>query len=103
MPGRAVAVAAANPATRAWAAVRYTAEPWGTKLEVRVTGVAAGTRCQLWVTGPHRQQVAAGGWIIPAGQRAAWFPASVPFPAASVRAFEVTAGQKVLVRVTARR
>jgi hypothetical protein len=102
MLGPWVTAQAANPATRAWAAVRYASEPWGTELEVRVTGVAAGTRCQLWVTGPRGQQAAAGGWIMAAGQRAAWYPASAPFQAASVRAFEITAGQKILVRVAAR-
>jgi hypothetical protein len=98
----AVTATAANPVTRAWAAIRYSARPWGTELEVRVTGVAAGTRCQLLVTGPRRQDVAAGGWTIAAGQQAAWYPASAPFPAASVRSFAVTAGGKVLVTVAAR-
>jgi len=103
VPRWAVTVQAADPATRAWAAVRYTPESWGTELEVRVAGVAAGTACQLWVTGPHGQEVAAGGWTIAVGQQPAWFPASVPFPAATVRAFEVTAGHRVLVTVGAPR
>ncbi len=102
-PGRTITVAAANPATRARAVVRYAAEPWGTELEVQVTGVTAGTRCQLWVTGPGRHQAAAGGWTVPSGQRAAWVPASASFPAASVHAFEITTGQKILVTVAARR
>jgi hypothetical protein len=37
------------------------------------------------------------------GPWAAWYPASAPFPAASVRGFEVTAGGKVVVTVAARR
>ena len=65
-----------------------------------VTGVAAGTRRQLWVTGPHRQEAAAGDWTIP-GQQAAWYPASAPFQAASLHAFEITASQKVLLRIAA--
>lgn len=65
-----------------------------------VTGVAAGTRRQLWVTGPHRQEAAAGDWTIP-GQQAAWYPASAPFQAASLHAFEITAIQKVLLRIAA--
>jgi anti-sigma factor RsiW len=71
-PTRAVTVQADNPATGTWAAVRYTAQPWGTELEVSITGVAAGTRCQLLVTGPGGQEVAAGGWDIAARQQAAW-------------------------------
>jgi anti-sigma factor RsiW len=100
----AVAAGGANPVTGAWAAVRYTTRPWGTQMEVRVTGIAAGTRCQLWVTGPRGQDVAAGGWTIAAGHQtqAAWYPASAPFQAASLRSFEVTAGGKTLVTVPAR-
>lgn len=55
------------------------------------------------MTGPHRQEVAAGGWTIAAGRQPAWFPASVPFQAAGVRAFEITAGHRVLVTVGAAR
>jgi hypothetical protein len=69
---------------------------------VRVAGVAAGTRCQFWVTGLRGQDVAAGGWTIAAGRQAAWYPASAAFPPASVRSFAVTAGGKVLVSVAAR-
>jgi len=92
----------ANQVTGAWAAVRYTPLPWGTELEVQVTGVVAGTRCQLLVTGPGGQDVAAGGWTIAAGHQAAWYPASVPFQAGSVHGFVVRAGGRILVTVRAR-
>jgi predicted anti-sigma-YlaC factor YlaD len=98
----AVTAQDANPATGAWAAIRYTPVPWGTELEVQVTGIAAGTRCQLLVTGPRGQDLAAGGWTIAAGDRAAWYPASVPLPDSSVRGFAVTADGKILVTVKAR-
>jgi SLT domain-containing protein len=98
----AVTATAANPVTRAWAAIRYSARPWGTELEVHVTGVAAGTRCQFWVTSLRGQDLAAGGWTIAAGHQAAWYPASAPFQPASLRGFAVTAGGKVLVTVAAR-
>jgi len=87
--------------TGAWAAVRYTSLPWGTEMEVQVTGIAAGTRCQLLVTGPRGQDLAAGGWTIAAGHLAAWYPASVPFQDISVRGFAVKAGGKILVTVKA--
>jgi Putative zinc-finger len=90
-----------NPVTGAWAAVRYTPLPWGTELEVQVTGIAAGTRCQLQVTGPNGQDLAAGGWTITAGHLAAWYPASVSFQDTSVRGFAVTADGKILVTVQA--
>jgi len=87
------------PAHRAGAAG---SEGSGTELEVRVTGIPAGTRCQLLVTGTRGQGVAAGGWTVTAGHRATWYPALAPFPAASVRGFEVTSGGKVLVTLTPR-
>jgi anti-sigma factor RsiW len=98
----AVTAEGANHVTGAWAAVRYTPLPWGTEMEVQVTGLAAGTRCQFWVAGPRGQDVAAGGWTITARHQAAWYPASVPLQAASVRGFTVTAGGKILVTVQAR-
>jgi len=90
---------AVNPVTGAGAVVRYAAEPWGSELEVRVSGVAPGTRCQFWVTGPRGQKVDAGGWIVVAGQQAAWHPVSVPFRVSMLRSFQVVAGGKVLVTV----
>ncbi len=98
----AVTADGANRVTGAWAAIRYAPLPWGTEMEVQATGVAAGTRCQLLVTGLGGQDVAAGGWTIAAGHQAAWYPASVPFQAASVRGFVVRAGGKILVTVRAR-
>jgi len=91
--------AAVNPVTGAGAAVRYAAEPWGTELEVRVSGVAAGTRCQFWVTGPRGRRVDAGGWIVVAGQRAGWHPASVPLRVSMLRSFQVRQDGQVLVTV----
>jgi anti-sigma factor RsiW len=98
---QAIAADAANPATGAWAAIRYTPQPWGTKLAVRVTGIPAGTRCQLLVTNTRGQDIAAGGWTIATGHHVTWYPASAPFQATSLRGFEVTASGKILVTVAA--
>jgi anti-sigma factor RsiW len=92
----------ASPVTGVSAAIRYAAEPWGSELDVHVTGIPVGTRCQLWVTGPRGQAVAAGGWTIAASGQPAWYPASVPFPAGALRGFEVTAGGKAQVTVRVR-
>jgi hypothetical protein len=78
------------------------AQPWGSELEVRVTGIAVGTRCQLWVTGAHGQDIAAGGWTIASASQHGWYPASVPFPAGTLRSFEVTAGGRAQITVPAR-
>ena len=91
-----------SPATGAWAAVRYAAQPWGTELEVRVTGMPAGTRCQLRVTNAQDQHIAAGGWTITVSRQHTWYPASVPWPAASLRDFDISAGGQTLVTIPAR-
>jgi hypothetical protein len=92
----------ASPATGASATVRYAAEPWGTELEVQITGVPAGTRCELTVTNAQGQHITAGGWIIVAGSRYTWHPASVPWPTSRLRGFAVTAGGQTLVTVRRR-
>ncbi len=94
-------VESVNLVTRAGAYVRYAPESWGTQLQVRVTGIAVGTRCQLWVTGSSGQQEDAGGWIAEPGHQAMWHPASVPFAASKLRSFQVRADGKVLVTVNA--
>lgn len=92
----------ASATTGARAAVRYAPESWGTELEARITGVPVGTRCQLRVIGARGQSVAAGGWVIGTGSQNAWHPASVPYPAASLRGFVIMSGRQILVTVAAR-
>ena len=99
---RAVTVQATNPETGTWAAVRYTARPWGTELEVSITGVTPGTRCQLLVTGAQGRAISAGGWKFTASQQPVWYPASVPIQAASLRRFAIIADGKTLVTIQAR-
>jgi Putative zinc-finger len=91
-----------DPRTGAGATVRYAAQPWGLQVQVQVSGIAAGTRCELLVEGPGGP-VAAGGWTVAAGHADAWYPASAPVAASGVRGFAVvTAGGESLVRVPAR-
>jgi hypothetical protein len=98
----AVTVQGTSPVTGAWAAVRYADRPWGTELQVSVAGIAPGTRCRLLVIGTAGQKVAAGGWDLAASQQPAWYPASVPLRAASLRSFEIITGRTVLVTIPAR-
>jgi hypothetical protein len=101
-PALAVTVQAANPVSGIWAEVRYTARPWGTELEITVTGVAPGTWCQLLVTGAEAKTINAGGWDFAAGQQPMWYPASVPIQAASLQRFAITSDGKTLVTIQAR-
>jgi hypothetical protein len=91
----------ASAVTGAQATVRYAAQPWGTQIEVRVTGIPPGTRCQLQVINAQGRDIGAGGWIITAGSLHPRYPASVPWPAASLRSFVITSGGHTLVTVPA--
>jgi len=92
-----------NAATGVRAAVRYTPQPWGTELEASVSGIAPGTRCQVWATTGSGHQAAAGGsWTIARGDPHAWYPASVPFPVTSLAGFDITGGGKILVAIPLR-
>jgi hypothetical protein len=48
------------------------------------------------------QQAAAGGWTVTRSDPHAWYPASVPFPAASLVGFHITAHGSVLVTILLR-
>lgn len=98
----AFTVQGTSPATGARAAVRYAGQPWGTELQVSVTGIAPGTRCQLLVIGTGGQKIPAGGWDLAASEQPAWYPASVPLPIASLTSFEIITGGKILVTIPAR-
>ena len=99
---RTVTVQTTNPETGIWAAVRYTAQPWGTELEVSIAGVTTDTWCTLLVTGPQGQVITAGGWDSDPGSKPTWYPASVPMTAASLQRFTIVADGKTLVTIQAR-
>jgi hypothetical protein len=88
-----------DPATRAGATVRYAPEPWGTELEVTTTGIAPGTACQIWAIAASGQHAASDDWTVTADDRDTWHPASVPFPAATLAGFDITADGKILVTI----
>jgi hypothetical protein len=92
---------ARNDVTLVSATVRYAPAPWGARVEVRVSGIAPGTPCQLRVTGSLGQRRIAGSWTIIRGEDGTWIPASTSFPAASVTGFAVLSGHRTLVTVPA--
>ncbi len=84
------------------ATVEYRSRPWGLALQVQVSGISPGTRCELQVVNASGQDVPAGGWMVAAGHAWAWYPASSPLAAASVRGFLITTAQgQDLVSVSA--
>ena len=88
-----------DAATGAWAAVRYTPQSWGTEVEASVGGIRPGTSCQIWATTASGQRADVGGWTVIRGDQHVWYPASVPFPAASLASFQITAHGQVLVTI----
>lgn len=98
----AATVHGSDPRTGAATIVRYLTQPWGLQMQVQVTGIAPGTRCELWVLGPGGR-TAAGGWTVAAGHTSAWYPASAPLAVSGVRGFTIAAaGGNSLVSVPVR-
>ena len=97
-PGWSVTPRVADPRTHVGATVRYVARPWGLQLSVQVTGIPAGTTCQVDVISRQGRVTTAGGWTLTSGT-ANWYPASSPVPPSDVRAFTVSSGSKILVTV----
>ena len=98
----AAAVGRTSPQTHASVTIRYASEPWGMEVAVQVSGIPAGTRCELQITSSRGQEVTAGGWTIARGHQNAWYPASSPVSLSGIRSFVVTAGTRVLVTVPVR-
>jgi len=78
------------------ATVRYNQEPWGTAMDIQITGVPNGTTCQLWVTDAQGVHLAVAGWTVADGDLTAWYAGSSWVPAAQVQGFDVTAGNRQL-------
>jgi hypothetical protein len=88
--------------TGAAATVRYLPQPWGLQMQVQVSRISPGTRCELLVIGPGGRAVA-GGWTVTAGHADAWYPASAPVGVSGIRGFVVaTATGQTLVSVPLR-
>jgi anti-sigma factor RsiW len=78
------------------ATVRYNKEPWGTAMDIQVTGVPIGTTCQLWVTDGQGVHLAAAAWTVASDAATAWYPGSSWVTASQVQGFDVTAGNRQL-------
>lgn len=98
----AATVSGSDPQTGMSATVKYVRRPWGLAMQVQVSGISPGTKCELQVVEASGQAVPAGGWMVAAGHAWAWYPASSSLPAADVRGFLITTTRgKDLVSVSA--
>ncbi|HEV2374284.1 MAG TPA: zf-HC2 domain-containing protein [Streptosporangiaceae bacterium] len=88
-----------NPATRAKLTVKAEPESWGTLMDVQALGVAPGATCRLAVLDSAGHWWPAGSWRAEQySDQSGWFPASAAVPWHDVQAFELLAGNQVLVK-----
>ena len=63
-----------GPVAGAHLTVRYRHEPWGTRMEVNVTGLQPGSVCQFQVTDATGGKSVVGSWMV--SQGTSWYGAS---------------------------
>jgi len=83
-----------GPMAGAHLTVRYRHEPWGTQMEVNVTGLQPGSVCQFQVTDATGGKSMVGSWIAWGNQ--SWYPASTWLGEQELRSFQVTIDGKVV-------
>jgi predicted anti-sigma-YlaC factor YlaD len=82
------------------ATIRYQKLSWGVAYDVQITGVPAGTTCQLWVTDDQGVHLLAAGWTVTSPRSQDWFPGSSWVPRGQVKGMDVTAGNEQLATFT---
>jgi len=60
------------------------------------------TGCSSGIGEATARRLAAGGWTVTRSDPHAWYPASAPFPAASLASFRITTQGNVLVTISLR-
>ena len=83
-----------GPVAGAHLTVRYRDEPWGTQMEVNVTGLQPGSVCQFQVTDATGGKSMVGSWTAWSGT--AWYPASTWLGEQELRSFQVIIDGKVV-------
>lgn len=83
------------------ATVGYTAMGWGTQLDAKVTGIAPGTNCQLWVFDSSGNRYLVGNWVTDNDEGKVWYPGSVGLASKDIKAFEITVGHGQEIHITA--
>ena len=88
-----------GPVAGAHLTVRYRHEPWGTQMEVNVTGLQPGSVCQFQVTDATGGRSMVGSWKV--WQDTSWYPASTWLGEKELRSFQVTVDGKVVAAAPA--
>jgi anti-sigma factor RsiW len=79
--------------------VMYRALASGTRVQANVTGIAAGTLCELQAVDSHGRAWSLGSWQD--WNESAWYPGQVAVTDASIRTFELTVQGKVVASARA--
>jgi hypothetical protein len=93
-------IQATSKITGAGATIDYANELWGQTFEVIVTGIAAGTTCDLWVVHPDGTRTQVAAWTTAHDEGRVWYPGSMPASSEPISAFQITAGNQVLLTAT---
>jgi hypothetical protein len=88
-----------SPVSGAHLTVRYRHEPWGTQMEVNVTGLQPGSVCEFQVTDATGGKSVVGSWTAWPGTY--WYPASTWLGEKELRSFQVTIDGKVVASAPA--
>lgn len=81
--------------------VRYAGFPGGVRLEVKVTGIPAGTTCKFWVIGKDGQRWPAGSWTVTDEWKPSSYPSVSAAPLHDVSSFQITSGGRTLAQAPA--
>jgi hypothetical protein len=88
-----------SPVSGAHLTVRYRHQPWGTQMEVNVTGLQPGSVCEFQVTDAAGRRSVVGSWTL--WEDHSWYPASTFLGEKELRSFQVTVDGKVVATAPA--
>lgn len=90
-----------NSVSGARITVQYAAiPPWGTVMNIRVSGIEAGTLCRLEVTNAAGQRMTVGWWRLSYyNGQPAWYRASTTLGGTDLRSVEIASGSRLLAEV----
>ena len=89
-----------NHVTGVSADIAYSRELWGNQFQVLVNRIPLGTTCQMWVVHPDGTRTQVAAWTTARDEGTVWYWGSMPKTAGSIRKFQITAENKVLVTIT---
>ena len=94
-------VSGRSSTTGAAATVAYSPVRWGYALATKVSGIPVNTTCDMWVVHPDGSRTHVANWTTASDEGDVWYWGSMASTAKPINGFEVTAGNRVLVTVSA--